>query len=343
MTSQPELKQLGSVRSARAQLTLRQAQEARSKPESMRSGLAGRPTISYPIIPIGGRPAYEGKGKQPAKASGSIGHALDTIEERRATESTLQTTLLPQHPPRQSSLPRKTPDKSWFSGGPGRRGRYPLFGTPSSNTKPEGELEDEILGLYTALQSNPSLVPRDKSQGLLQRRFSIANLLHPSPRLHLRGGDLGVDCRDDSAKQNDQSPPTDSPMPAHTITTFTTTTNPRRHSSSVRNSGAFLTHPIQRLADSERPWKLICRLSGGRLELARESEAQQSLVDAKQSPAGVNAGAKLDGRKEDWEAVQAEAEVVGDWGVLGPRKVFRVAVADPAAADDDGESEEDKA
>ncbi len=132
-------------------------------------------------------------------------------------------------------------------------------------------------------------------------------------------------------------------MPAHTITTFTTTTNPRRHSSSVRNSGAFLTHPIQRLADSERPWKLICRLSGGRLELARESEAQQSLVDAKQSPAGVNAGAKLDGRKEDWEAVQAEAEVVGDWGVLGPRKVFRVAVADPAAADDDGESEEDKA
>ncbi|KAK5167609.1 uncharacterized protein LTR77_007308 [Saxophila tyrrhenica] len=123
--------------------------------------------------------------KKNSKAPGSVAHALDTIDERRALEPSHQKAHVPQDPRRLSSLPRLAPPTKSLQQ---RRSERNLLSRAPVISQNAFNAEDEMLCLHTALESAPTQLKGGVGQQTLRRRFSVKNLLKPYPSLRLRGG-----------------------------------------------------------------------------------------------------------------------------------------------------------
>jgi hypothetical protein len=233
--------------------------------------------------------------------------------------------------------------------------------SPNNKDKPDDNDVDEVLEMYSALQDLPSQrAPKQEGNGQrqpkLRHRFSLANLRRRT-KVHLRGGGgdsasgdstntastnvPGNDTADKpdlracfAAQENviPATPPTPSLIPLSPIALSTpancaaSTTSARARSVRRRSGTSFLAHPVKRVRASERPWKLICALSGGRLELAKaRRRISRSLMDLTVE--------EHEEKRVEWE----EAELVGNCGELGRGEVHRMSTADPDADIDAGD------
>jgi hypothetical protein len=155
------LKQPGSVRNALDRLPQRVEEDAlKSKPSSWSNSSIIRHTYGHesnaksPSTSTSSEHPYRTAGER-----GSVGNALDHLEQRRANEPLSLTAIAarrPQHPPRLASLPRVSEGRTWHS-----------------KCGPEAARKD----LSTFMEETQN-----------QSRPCVSNPLLPHPKLHLRGG-----------------------------------------------------------------------------------------------------------------------------------------------------------